>query len=200
MSYNIELFYNINRIHHGEWYDKFMLLGTALGDYKLFPIYFVIISSFAYLFISHHKAAHLAFEYAQYRERWIKVLTVLAIAYLFNLAWVSSLKAYLHLPRPFVILPEGSVTIIEAVRKIEMPFASFPSGHSAFAMLMAAGLWPVLGRIGKLICCFYVVWVGFSRIALGVHFPADVIVSLALGLVTVKCVEMAWSLWRLKHP
>ena len=97
------------------------------------------------------------------------------------------LKAYFYMPRPFIYLPAERVKQLD----IETDFSSFPSGHTCFAMLMVVGLWPVLGRVGKIIAVIYLFTIAFSRIALGVHFPADVVISMILSLVSVCIVRKA---------
>jgi membrane-associated phospholipid phosphatase len=96
-------------------------------------------------------------------------------------------KDFFHFPRPFAILPE--VNILDNVRAAEDPHVSFPSGHSAFVMLMAAGMWPVLNGFGRVFNGLGVLWVGFSRIALGVHFPADVVWSMLISLIVVLVIR-----------
>lgn len=57
---------------------------------------------------------------------------------------------------------------------------SFPSGHTSAAFLIAGtiGIWyPSLMAILYL----WAVWVGLSRIILGVHFPSDTVAGAALG-------------------
>jgi membrane-associated phospholipid phosphatase len=193
-GFNTKLFYLINGIH-GELYDKVMLIGTKLGYYKMFLLYFTIILFVAGFDLYRQKKFRRGI-YLNCRDKWVNVLTTLLLAQVFSLVWVGPLKAYLHMQRPFVALPEGSVNILDSIRLAESPMASFPSGHSTFAMMMAASLWPVLNLPGKIIVCFYVLWVGISRVSIGVHFPADVILSCIMSFSAVyiisKIVDQSW--------
>ena len=186
-GYNDKIFYIINGIH-GALYEKIMLIGTQLGYYKMFPIYFVLVLIIAGFNVSRNKNKSRDI-YLACRDKWAKILTTLLIADLFSFVWVHVLKTYFHFPRPFMALPEGSVNILDSVRNSENPMASFPSGHSSFAMMMAACLWPALNLHGKIIACFYVIWVVLSRISLGVHFPADVTISLVISFAAVYVVK-----------
>jgi phosphatidylglycerophosphatase B len=76
---------------------------------------------------------------------------------------------------------------------------SFPSGHTAFVavwtMLGAALLWS-RGRGGRVMCCAVALWavaVEFTRLALGMHWPADVAISALLGWVTVVALVAIWK-------
>lgn len=64
---------------------------------------------------------------------------------------------------------------------VRMPDAfSFPSGHTATAFAVAA----VLSHMTALLCpgaLFLATLIGLSRLALGAHFPSDVIAGMALG-------------------
>lgn len=182
-GFNSQLFYAINSLHSAA-YDKFMMLGTILGKYYFFPICMVLIASFFCRQFRHKRISHAA-DYTEYRKRWIETFIVLSVGFLVELVLVEVLKEYLSLPRPFIALPSGTVTQLWT----ETPYSSFPSGHCYFAMLMAAGLWPMLWRTGKFLAVFYVAWVSLSRIALGVHFPADVIGSLAISLLAVLVIR-----------
>lgn len=60
---------------------------------------------------------------------------------------------------------------------------SFPSGHACAAMAVAVGFaaaFPLCTLPLLIIACV----VGFSRVALGVHYPGDVLVGQAIALIT----------------
>ena len=93
------------------------------------------------------------------------------------------LKLLCRIPRPWV--QDESFTIVESARA-EATGYSFPSGHTQTAVGLFGGiarwnknLWL---RIG---CIVIAAVVALSRMYLGVHTPADVGVSLALGTVMV---------------
>ncbi len=62
---------------------------------------------------------------------------------------------------------------------------SLPSGHSTFAALVVGALWPLVGFRGRLALVFYAALVGWSRVAAGMHFPADVVAGWMLGASSV---------------
>lgn len=67
---------------------------------------------------------------------------------------------------------------------------SMPSGHSLTAFLLGVFLlrYSALNLVGKMLVAVLMAVLGFSRIALGVHWPADVLVGAGLGIfVAVIC-------------
>lgn len=59
-------------------------------------------------------------------------------------------------------------------------FESFPSGHAttAGALMMAMAL---IAPSCRLVFLSMALWIGFSRVIVGAHYPSDVIAGLALG-------------------
>ena len=74
---------------------------------------------------------------------------------------------------------------------------SLPSGHATYAALVVGALWPLIGRRGRIGLVLYAALVGWSRIAAGMHFPADVLAGWVLGL---SCTALAGWLMPLAVP
>lgn len=93
------------------------------------------------------------------------------------------MKIACRVPRPWVLDPE--FTILEEAREAASGY-SFPSGHSqasvgTFGSIARTAKKTWVRIVGIVIC----VLVPFSRMYLGVHTPADVLVGAALSLVLI---------------
>jgi membrane-associated phospholipid phosphatase len=183
---NVWLFHTINNVHGGTL-DQAMLLGTYLGGHTLFAMYFALAAFAAYFCVS-RASRNDAATFQPIATLWLAALAVFSIAYLIDGAVLGWLKPLLDFPRPALALPAGSMHI---VGRAEFHH-SLPSGHSSFAMLVAASLWPVLNRWGRITGVIFVLWVGISRISLGAHFPADVLAGFLSSFVTVILVR--WTI------
>lgn len=79
---------------------------------------------------------------------------------------------------------------------------SFPSGHTSTAIgfygLVAVLLWQSDHRGWALLPGLWVLVVAFSRVYLGVHYPSDVLASLALGVVWIAVVILVYG-WFLRR-
>ena len=181
---NVWLFHAINNVR-SQFLDQFMLLGTALGDHANFPLFLCVVSFAALLSVAinsrsdPHRQENLAL-------RWLAVIVVFSAAYVLDGWLVGWLKTWLNFPRPFLALPPGSVHVVG----IPQLHHSLPSGHSSFAMLVIASLWPMLNRGGRAMGIVFVLWVGLSRISLGAHFPADVV---AAYIISALMVLLVWA-------
>ena len=183
-SLNVDLFYAINGIN-SPVFRQAMLYVSMVGKHLMFPVYFAIFIGSAWFHSKQFKAAGRHETYSHYILKVKKTTVFLLLSYALYLGWVYGFKHLFHMPRPFIRLPEGTVQIFDSVRSAEAPYVSFPSGHSAFVMMMLAGLWPLLGGNGKFIGLLLLLWVGISRISLGVHFPSDVAGSWVVSLLVV---------------
>lgn len=90
-------------------------------------------------------------------------------------------KAAFAFPRPWTALGES------AFRVVGTPDSRYtlPSGHATYAAVLAAAVWPLLGWPARVALLVFMLGVGWSRIALGAHFPADVLAGFALGWACV---------------
>jgi len=93
-------------------------------------------------------------------------------------------KIVFALPRPFVLLGDS---VYRAAFAPDSQY-TMPSGHAMYMGVVVATLWPVLGQAGRTGVLLFAVAVGWSRIVLGAHYPADVITGFALGWACVALV------------
>ena len=109
---------------------------------------------------------------------------------LFSTSLNVAIKNFFAVPRPFTIDPTVATGATETSY-------SFPSGHSQGAATfwpLFAGLqkkWPNWSKILVGLCLPLLV--GLSRMYLGVHYPTDVIVGLALGFLISCGVLLFWD-------
>ena len=93
------------------------------------------------------------------------------------------LKILCRVPRPWVKDP--NFTIVESAREAASGY-SFPSGHTQVAVGLYGGIARVTDKLWLRIAMIALaLLVGLSRMYLGVHTPADVLVSLAIGTLLV---------------
>lgn len=101
----------------------------------------------------------------------------------FALAMTSGAVAKMAfaLPRPWNALGD------RVFRVVGTPDSHYtlPSGHSTYVAVLATVLWPLLAWPARIALLAFALGVGWSRIVLGAHFPADVVAGFALGWLCV---------------
>lgn len=107
---------------------------------------------------------------------------VLAVGFLGTLA-NQFLKLLCRIPRPWVL--DENFTILEQARDAASGY-SFPSGHTQSAV----GTFGAIAYTGKkrwvrTVCVAVAALVGFSRMYIGVHTPADVFTSVGIALILI---------------
>jgi undecaprenyl-diphosphatase len=116
--------------------------------------------------------------YYIYRMQVWKILVVTGVAVgLADTLAYRVVKSLINRLRPF-----QNPQIMDWVQKVgEAHGQSFPSNHAANVFAAAAVLnwfWPGKGKILYILALI----VGLSRVALGVHYPTDVLAGMILGL------------------
>ena len=96
-------------------------------------------------------------------------------------------KLTCRIPRPWVLDPE--FTILEQAREAATGY-SFPSGHTqsavgTFGCLAATADWKIVRNISIALAFL----VGFSRMYVGVHTPADVLVGAGMAVALVLALK-----------
>jgi undecaprenyl-diphosphatase len=110
------------------------------------------------------------------RSSLLGMQVMMLVAVLLLVALLSQgLKAVIHRDRPFTTYPY--------IEKLSSGGdSSFPSGHTLEAFAMAAAL-SLLFKRKKIIIPVYTwaILVAYSRMALGVHYPSDVLAGIMMG-------------------
>ena len=107
---------------------------------------------------------------------------VLAVGFFGTIA-NQFLKITCRVPRPWVQDPE--FTILEQAREAATGY-SFPSGHSSNAVGTFGAIAATAGkRITRILCLAVMILVPLSRMYIGVHTPADVLVGAGMALALV---------------
>jgi undecaprenyl-diphosphatase len=94
-------------------------------------------------------------------------------------------KALVTEARPCQTLP-ASFTVVACPGPTDY---AFPSNHSAIAGAIATAVFLLDRRLGAIAALLALVE-GFSRIYIGVHYPHDVVVGLAVGAVVTAAVAV----------
>lgn len=110
--------------------------------------------------------------------RYPRVFWALFLGALLAGAISRGFKTAVPLPRPAAVLDAAQITIIGA----KLTAHSFPSGHtvSAFSFVVA---WAALLGWRAVPIVVIAVLAGFSRIAVGAHWPVDVLAGAMIGLL-----------------
>ncbi len=120
------------------------------------------------------------------QDRRLAVYTALVATALALLAASIIQHVYVH-PRPFLLRSDVVLLVPHAADP------SFPSEHTTAAFALATGIALYRTRVGVILLGVASI-VGFSRIYVGLHYPADVIAGALLGT------SVAVSLWAFRRP
>ena len=114
-------------------------------------------------------------------QKWLKVSIIAVISAVVARWGVKQLLLlFIHRARPFVINQNIHPLISSPVSE---NYQSFPSGHAVFFFALATVIYSNDKRWG----IFFLVsamLMGIARVAVGVHYPIDIIGGILLGVVT----------------
>lgn len=161
--------------------DALALAGTFVGDHQWYPVYIALALSLALM-----------------RPQWLAPERVLVLVWGYLLSWmvISLLKPWFDFPRPLAVLGES---VVHVVGRPEFAHG-FPSGHAAFVFLVFGCLAPGASRPVRWGLGMLALWVVWSRLAVGAHFPADVLAGALIGLGCAGLIHLTIRMGRRAPP
>ncbi|MCL2589824.1 MAG: phosphatase PAP2 family protein [Betaproteobacteria bacterium] len=130
--------------------------------------------------------------------RWPRCAAAALLTAPFGALYTHLIKRLADLPRPAKVLPLETFQIIDS----QLSWYSFPSGHSLTAFALAGILVFCTRRWLAWFALPVAMLVAFSRIAVGAHWPLDLLAGAAGGWATAAlgCTFSArWRFWENLH-
>ena len=174
------IFHVLNSSNHA-MVEPLATLGNLIGNYWGFPVWLGILMMWAQVCARRSMDGMAGKLRAQVR----RLIVGFAVAWL----CVGLLKVGFDFPRPLTVF--GSQ--VQVIGEPEIRY-SLPSGHSAYIALVSMILWPLCPLALRSLLPVLILWVGWSRIVSGAHFPADVLAGASIGMLG------AWVAHRVIKP
>lgn len=141
----------------------------------------VVLVLAATFLLFHHEVFSKKHPVLELKRKWAEIILVFFTAF-FARGITEVLKYIVHAPRPFIKL-QNVVPLIS-----ESAYSSFPSGHATFYMALGVAIYLTHKRAGVFFI-FCALIIGLARIAVGVHFPIDILAGFALGIIVPVLVK-----------
>lgn len=190
-GYNTEIFYFLNHLGNTRILPQILHFLSQLFNIENFVVYYFLLCGLSYCYVVRHYQAR-----NDYREEFFRIynsLVHIGICYaVFGLIY-AALKFSINLPRPFCSLPSGTFeTVINTAS--ERCMSSFPSSHSGLALMVTVLAWRYLNGFARACAIIVTIMVAFSRIALSMHYPADIVYSYLIVLLVIKLAGIIFKL------
>lgn len=124
--------------------------------------------------IFHHEVFSKKHPTLELKRKWREIILVFLTA-IFARGITEVLKYIVGAGRPFVELQNVIALVPESA------YSSFPSGHATFYMALAVAIYLYHKRAGY-IFIFFTLIIGLARIAVGVHYPIDILAGFIIGI------------------
>lgn len=194
MGTNGWLFTKINSLGGNPTYDSLMVFLSHLGDRENFHYLIGILLAVAFFEYLSRKALKRGGGETSL-ILWVGVFLVLVSSHITSQLTVYYSKNYFQYPRPYVAQVKEKPKLLVPRRDADDDYRSFPSGHASLITVVVASLWPILSGYGPIIGAALIFGVCWSRIAVGMHYPADVLAGFLIGFIIVLLVR--WTIYTL---
>ncbi len=182
-GYNVIIFHVLNHLGNIGFLPYFLQWISGFFRIWGFAVYYISLCIYQYYRI---KKLSPQKREKSYEEAFYS-LTQIGICYAVFGFIYATLKFSVNMPRPYCSLPiESFITIAQTSG--ERCLSSFPSAHTGIALMMAIFAWPYLKTPTRFVAICIVIFVAFSRIALAMHYPSDILYSVLITAASI-CVS-----------
>lgn len=177
---NLYLFYLIYSLAHKSVFLDWLIVFGANGFG-----YIMLFLAIAFLFFHVDGVFDYRQPFLQLKNKIKEIIFVFSSAFC---AWILAtiLKSFIQAPRPFISLENIQPLFLHG------GLDSFPSGHAMFFGALATSLFFIHKRIGLLYMVVALI-VGLARVAMGIHFPIDILVGFILGYIVALIFEIIFK-------
>ncbi|MBI4114397.1 MAG: phosphatase PAP2 family protein [Candidatus Niyogibacteria bacterium] len=184
MEWDVQIFHFFNNAAgHSRLFDASILFFASYLQYVL------VVGFLLFLFLAKYR-----------KQEKFRIFLVTAASIIIARLGVTEIIRFLyHRPRPFLslhaekLLSDGQIFYSDTTW-------SFPSGHSAFFFAMAGAIYLYNKKWGTGFFIAAIV-MNVSRIIAGVHYPSDILVGMAVGIIVAYLIfyliekKKAFSRW-----
>jgi undecaprenyl-diphosphatase len=155
-------------------------LAHALNNYVASSSILTPIAIFGSSYIQYFVLLALLFMAFRSRD-WVSIVVLsLVAAFAARVGVKELIVQFIERARPFYYSDDINLLIPEPLNEA---FQSFPSGHTIFFFALATVVYLKDKKWGAV---FYgaAIIIGVSRVAVGVHYPSDILAGAVLGIIT----------------
>lgn len=191
-GYNKELFLQINHFTNINILPFILQIISWPFGISKFAIYYVFCVIYFFIILNRID------DHTEYKNKFWNIynnMVRVGIIYSFFGLLYAFLKYNINLPRPFCSLRSEDFFTIADISK-ERCLSSFPSSHTGLAVIIAYFLWPYLNYGQKIFATLIIILVGVSRLALAMHYPADIIYSIFIAAIVIIVGNLFFKLFK----
>jgi membrane-associated phospholipid phosphatase len=191
LGLNTELFLTINHATNYGYLPFFLKYLASFFHFTCFIPYLLIASLIAFNDIK--KSPNIL-----KKDKFFSHSLLIAkpsLNYALFIAIYTFLKYTVNLPRPYCSLEASAFHTIHNFDG-ERCLSSFPSAHSALALIISFYLWPYLNNYLKAGAIVTVFLVGLARISLAMHYPADIVYGILIGIITILITDKLYNIYK----
>jgi len=192
-GYNSEIFHILNHMGNIGILPETLRCLSFFFNIENFAVYYFILCLVSFCRMRTRSAAEVSkpMDNRSFCITYNRLVFVGICYAVFGLSY-AALKFSINMPRPFCSASDFQ-TILDVGH--ERCMSSFPSSHSGLALMVTILAWEYLSKLLRIVAIILVTLIAFSRIALGMHYPADIVYSYLIVLIVLAISYVVFKLF-----